>query len=88
MNLSKMKYLSGMMLIGDGVAALVRPHRDVYAWHTGPAAWQGLMRYLDERPALTRAIGAAEIAAGMLLLGGEKPTVKQLVEDIPLGSAA
>jgi hypothetical protein len=67
-NLSQIKYLAAIVLIGDGVLALVRPHRDAQAWHLGPEAWKGLMRFLSDRPALLRAIGAAEIAGGLALV--------------------
>ena len=54
-----------MVLIGDGVMALVRPERDAEAWKTGPEPWRKLMRALAKRPVLTRAIGVAQIAGGI-----------------------
>jgi hypothetical protein len=54
-----------MLLIGDGVMALVHPRNDAAAWKRGPSLWRGLMRALAKRPALTRAIGAAQIAGGV-----------------------
>jgi uncharacterized protein YjeT (DUF2065 family) len=54
-----------MVLIGDGVMALVHPEKDASAWKTGPKAWRNLMHALSERPALTRAIGVAQIAGGI-----------------------
>lgn len=60
------KHFAAMALIGDGVMALVRPRQDAAVWATGgPMIWRGLMRKLQDRPALTRAIGAAQIAAGI-----------------------
>lgn len=55
-----------MVLIGDGVMAMVRPKRDARAWKKGPKAWRVSMQWLAERPALTRAIGAAQIVGGVL----------------------
>ena len=55
-----------MVLIGDGVMALVQPKRDARAWKKGPKAWRSSMQWLAERPAVTRAIGAAQIVGGVL----------------------
>ena len=54
-----------MVLIGDGVMALVHPERDAKAWKTGPKVWRDLMHGLSKRPVLTRVIGAAQIAGGI-----------------------
>lgn len=59
------RHFAAMALIGDGVMALVCPHRDAAAWEAGPQWWRSLMHSLRERPALTRAIGAAQIAGGI-----------------------
>lgn len=70
MNWTQLKYLTAMMLIGDGVMALLRPQRDARAWSMGPRSWKSLMAYLSEHPELLRAIGAAEIAVGMVVVAG------------------
>jgi hypothetical protein len=62
----RMKHFAAMVLIGDGVMALVQPRRDARAWTKGPRAWRESMQWLAERPALTRAIGAAQIVGGVL----------------------
>ncbi len=54
-----------MVLIGDGVMALVHPSKDARAWKTGPKAWRELMEALAARPMLTMAIGAAQVAGGI-----------------------
>lgn len=54
-----------MVLIGDGVMAVLHPKHDASAWKKGPRWWRGFMRELEDRPMLTRAIGAAQIAAGV-----------------------
>lgn len=59
------KHFIAMLLIGDGVLALVRPHHDAGAWARGPAPWRSLMRYLDRHPQLTRAVGAVQIAGAV-----------------------
>ena len=55
-----------MVLIGDGVMALIHPSKDAEAWSKGPRPWRNLMRTLAQNPALTRGIGVAQIAAGVL----------------------
>ncbi len=68
------KHFAAMALIGDGMMALVRPQHDAMAWKQGPKPWKNLMHALHERPALTRAIGLAQIAGGIWwALQQEKP---------------
>jgi hypothetical protein len=54
-----------MVLIGDGVMALIHPENDAKAWKHGPQFWQDLMHGLSKRPNLTRAIGAAQVIGGV-----------------------
>ena len=54
-----------MVLIGDGVMALVHPSKDARAWRKGPRLWRSLMEALAQRPGLTRAIGAAQVIGGV-----------------------
>jgi hypothetical protein len=63
---NRWKHFAAMILIGDGVMAVVHPQRDAAAWHVGPQPWQALMRALHQRPALTRAIGAAQVVGGIV----------------------
>jgi hypothetical protein len=59
------QHFTAMVLIGDGVMALIHPGKDAQAWKRGPKVWKQLMETLHERPGLTRAIGAAQIAGGV-----------------------
>ncbi len=54
-----------MVLIGDGMMAVIHPERDAKAWSGGPKIWRNLMSGLHKRPYLTRVIGAAQIAGGI-----------------------
>ncbi len=74
------QHFAAMALIGDGVMALVHPQRDAAAWHAGPEVWQRLMRALHDRPALTRAIGAAQIAGGIWWAMQQEASEKELAE--------
>ncbi len=61
----RVEHFAAMVLIGDGVMALVHPSKDAHAWKKGPKMWRRLMGALAERPALTMAIGAAQVALGV-----------------------
>lgn len=61
----RVQHFVTMVLIGDGVMALVHPQRDAHAWRKGPKLWRSLMEELAKRPMLTMAIGATQIAGGI-----------------------
>lgn len=61
----RFQHFTAMVLIGDGLLALIRPDRDAKAWKIGPEPWRTFMGYLSERPKLTRVVGAAQIAVGV-----------------------
>jgi uncharacterized protein YjeT (DUF2065 family) len=68
------KHFMAMVLIGDGIMALVNPRNDARAWKKGPKVWRRLMQELSKRPGLTRAIGAAQVVGGVLwALSQEEP---------------
>jgi hypothetical protein len=62
-----------IMMIGDGALALLQPRRHMQLWNAGPAPWRNLVSFFEERPALTRATGAASIALGLWLASSLKP---------------
>jgi hypothetical protein len=64
-NPTRAKHFAAMVLIGDGVMALIRPSADAKAWKQGPKPWRDLMHGLSKRPNLTRAIGVAQIIGGI-----------------------
>ncbi len=59
--------LMAVVLVGDGLLGLLIPERQVRRWERGPATWRCTMRYLEQRPWLTRVLAAAEICAGLRL---------------------
>ena len=65
MNHQEMKHFAVMMLIGDGVMALVRPRQDAVAWKHGPALWRKSMGLLQRNPAITRVVAAAQVAGAL-----------------------
>jgi len=68
-----LKHITAIALIGDGLLALVNPERDALAWRFGPEPFRSLMGYMSKRPALTRWVGATQIAAGVWLAMREEP---------------
>jgi hypothetical protein len=80
MKWTQLKYLTAMMLIGDGVMAMFRPYRDAQTWSMGPEAWKALMRYLSDHPDTMRAIGATEVAFGFALIASNGSAAEQLAE--------
>ena len=58
-------HFAAMVLIGDGVMAMVHPKSDARAWDVGPKPWRKLMRKFEKSPAMTRAVGAAQIVSGI-----------------------
>lgn len=63
----QMKQVAAMMMIGDGVVAMIAPRQDAMVWARGPRFWRRTMVWLAEHPTATRLIGAAEAAGGVLL---------------------
>ena len=59
--------LAGLILIGDGVMGLLHPRRHSLLWHFGPQLAKAVTEELAEHPKTSRAIYAAELAAGVAL---------------------
>jgi hypothetical protein len=55
------KHIAAMLLIGEGIMAVLYPEKDDAAWKTGSKLLSGL----SGRPGLTRAVGAAQIVGGI-----------------------
>ncbi len=59
--------LLAIMMVGDGVMALVRPRRHMRLWTLETPGLREFAEGFEERPVLTRAVGAASIIAGLAL---------------------
>lgn len=59
--------LIGMLIIGDGVLALIAPHRHPRLWLPGPKPYQRFLEELMERPLLKRFLGVVQIGFGTWL---------------------
>jgi hypothetical protein len=64
-NKFKLEHFVAMLLIGDGVMALIRPEHDAAAWSHGPWLWREGMRYLRKNPTTTRLVATAQIVVGL-----------------------
>ena len=70
-------HFTAMVLIGDGIMAIVKPHRDAQAWNLGPKPWRGLMRFMVDHPTLTRCVGIAQVIAGVMWANREERTLEE-----------
>lgn len=69
------KHITSIVLIGDGLLALISPSRDAKAWRMGPEPFRTLMSFMVKKPGLTRWVGAAEVAVGVWWALREEPSV-------------
>lgn len=58
---------TAMAAIGDGMMAFLRPRTHAALWRGGPRWWDRSVAYFEERPKLTRTLGAAGILFGIWL---------------------
>jgi hypothetical protein len=72
MDTRRWQHFTAMALIGDGMMAIVRPHRDAQAWNVGPKPWRGMMRFMGNHPTFTRCVGVAQVAAGIIWASREE----------------
>lgn len=66
--------LAGLMAIGDGTMALLRPREHAALWRGGPEWWDQTVRYFEERPTLTRTLGVASVLFGIWLAARQEDT--------------
>ncbi|HEX8899166.1 MAG TPA: hypothetical protein VF751_10750 [Chthoniobacterales bacterium] len=67
MLIKRLLELAGLILIGDGLMGLLHPRRHSLLWHVGPQLAKALTEELAAHPKTSRAIYAAELAAGLAL---------------------
>lgn len=79
---SRWKHFTAMALIGDGVMGIIHPSRDARAWDYGPEPWKNLMKSLEDRPNLTRALSAVQVVAAVawVLHSSKEDTTAKTVE--------
>jgi hypothetical protein len=73
----RVKELAAMMLIGDGVLALMYPRQHALLWKIGPQAFKNFMQAFADRPGLTQLLGAAEAGIGVWLASRQLSDVRE-----------
>lgn len=63
----------GLMMIGEGLLAALRPREYARFWESGPAWWHQIIEPFVQNPNLTRAVGVAEALAGYWLAVRQLP---------------
>ncbi len=63
----RLKELFAILLIGDGVVALIAPTRHSVLWRPGPPGWSRAMTWFEQHPVFTRALAGAELVGGLLI---------------------
>lgn len=61
----RLKEITAMMMIGEGLLAVLIPSRHAHLWKFGPAAYQRAVDYFEDHPNTTRLLGAGEIGLGL-----------------------
>ena len=77
MDARRWSHFTAMVLIGDGMMAIVRPRRDAQAWNVGPRPWRKMMRSLAHHPNLTRCVGIAQVVGGILWASLEEKMIEK-----------
>jgi hypothetical protein len=65
--------LAGLVAIGDGTMAFLKPEEHAALWRGGPQWWDSTVRYFEERPTLTRTLGIAGVLFGIWLAARQEP---------------
>ena len=71
-NARRTKELLALLLVGDGVVAVLQPTRHTLLWRSGPTRYRRLMEAFVRRPQATRFVGALEVAAGVWWAGRQR----------------
>jgi hypothetical protein len=69
----RIKECVGLMMIGEGVLAALRPREYARFWESGPAWWHWVIEPFVQNPHMTRAVGVAEALAGYWLAVRQLP---------------
>ena len=69
----QIKEMAAIVMIGDGVVALLTPERHCRLWKFGPRRYREVIAWFEERPHVTRLFSAAEIGLGVWLALRQQP---------------
>lgn len=79
---SRIAETTAMLMIGDGVLAMIAPREHVRLWQKGPTGFKRIMRRFEQRPGLTRTIGAVEVGLGVWLAFAQYRKRKTLIDEL------
>jgi hypothetical protein len=68
-----MNETAAMLMVGDGILAVLEPRRHVKLWMDGPKPWRATMKPFVTRPGMTRVLGALELGLGVWLASRQRP---------------
>lgn len=69
--------VAGLAAIGDGTMALLKPQEHAALWRGGPRWWDQTVAWFEDRPGLTRTLGAAGILFGIWLAARQESTAPE-----------
>lgn len=69
--------LLAILMVGDGLLALLYPRRHLRLWRFGPRVYEEMVDWQIARPTITRLIGAGVLGAGLLLAERQYTEVKR-----------
>jgi uncharacterized protein YjeT (DUF2065 family) len=69
----RIKECVGLVMIGEGVLAALRPRGYARLWEGGPSWWRQMIEPFVRNPDLTRAVGVVEALAGYWLAVRQLP---------------
>lgn len=69
----RIKEALGIVVLGDGVVALIAPARHSRLWQFGPDGYQRIMQPFIDHPTITRLTAVGQIGFGIWLASRQWP---------------
>lgn len=72
MTWKRIKEALALLLIGDGVIAMLEPRRHTRLWSGSPGTYRKMMRPFERKPLIAQAVGVALIGFGFWIASRQK----------------
>ncbi len=82
MKASQIARLGAMLLIGDGIYAVLRPQQEGDPWWMGPQVWKKALGNAAQHPNLMRTLGATQAALALAWLAYEGDKASKQISPI------